>query len=345
MIDTANFSIEQLKKIGAENIDSLPAFLRTATTNLRYNEENRFSASQEIEDPRRMAKNLLHGKHTLLKSFSQDVSAMVQDILYENKRMKFLQGIKLVFHHFQNQHFFKGTDTELEFKLNSQNTVKTENSAKNTPDQKFVNVSDASKQGEGFGNLITKSKIKEILKKFQQMNEMICDLLQNENLDNKNLSEQNVYLNVFYNIDMLYFFNISRKMIVLMKFMLSTPQKMLFKLRKKLYFDEFSHEDQNFAYSADLSLENVLNRLSGFFTESIADEYMKVFRDSSLLIMEQFRISFAAIMKEFNDLKKAQNLIDDEGKNIKFQNIDVDQIRNDQDVSSRKYYFTQIRSK
>jgi hypothetical protein len=47
--------IEKLRKLGKGNIDSLPAFLRTATTNLRYSQENRFSASQEIEDPRRMA--------------------------------------------------------------------------------------------------------------------------------------------------------------------------------------------------------------------------------------------------------------------------------------------------
>jgi hypothetical protein len=44
---------------------------------------------------------------------------MVQDILYENKRMKLLQGVKLIFHYFQNQKFFKNTEKDMDFKLNS----------------------------------------------------------------------------------------------------------------------------------------------------------------------------------------------------------------------------------
>ena len=92
-----------------------------------------------------------------------------------------------------------------------------------------------------------------------------------------------------------------------MRFMLVAPQALLFKLRKKLYFDEFSHEDINFAYSADLSIENVLNRLIDYLGSRLIDEYASVYKSSSILIIEQFSTSFGAIMNEFNDMNKVQN--------------------------------------
>jgi hypothetical protein len=64
-----------------------------------------------------------------------------------------------------------------------------EQPGKATPEQKFVNVSLSSKEGDGFGNLIKKGKIRKILEKFQQMNSIICELLQNETTESKNLSE------------------------------------------------------------------------------------------------------------------------------------------------------------
>jgi hypothetical protein len=54
-----------------------------------------------------MAQNLLHGNHMVLKSFSQDVSALAQDIVFENKRMKLIQGTRLIFLQFHNQAFLK----------------------------------------------------------------------------------------------------------------------------------------------------------------------------------------------------------------------------------------------
>lgn len=115
---------EEYSQQKSTNQCNLPQFLRTATTNLRYSQENRMSASQEIDDPRKMTQTLLYGKHTLLKSFSYDVGAMAQDIIKENGRMKFIQAVRMIYLHFQNMNGLnQGALQSLDLQIDSQSSI------------------------------------------------------------------------------------------------------------------------------------------------------------------------------------------------------------------------------
>jgi hypothetical protein len=120
------------------------------------------------------------------------------------------------------------------------------------------------------------------------MESVLLDVISKEQLKEQSLGAQSVYLNLFYNIDLLYFFNVIKKMQVFLRFMLTTSQKDLFKLRKKLYFDDFSHEERYFAHDADLCLEKILNGLAPYFSHDIQDMYLRSVRDSCLIILEHF---------------------------------------------------------
>lgn len=132
----------------------------------------------------------------------------------------------------------------------------------------------------------------------------MCEVLAREQQKELSLASQNPHLNLFYDINLLYFFNVIRKMQIVLRFMISTSQKDLFRLRKKLYFDDFSHDEGHFAQDADLCLEKILNSLAPYFSRDIQDLYLRSIRDSCLLILQHFSISFRAIMLEFNFLEK-----------------------------------------
>ena len=295
--------------------EKLPSFLRTTTTNLRFDSSKRISASQEVENPRNFTKYLLHDKHRILKSFSQDMTALVQDIIFENKRMMFLQGVKQILVNFNSSAIARRSDT--------------------------IQIDQSVLNSTYYGTIPNPEELTLISSCFIRMEELVIMANQGiERVEDKELEaagqmskmaesdhlgfsfgggrtinsvkkgngggvenggphvEENKLeaLNLFYYIDLLYYFNIAKKMQVLVKFMMTREQYFLHKLKKKLYFDEFSDIDDHFAYSADLSLDNIMKRVLVLFSEDLIHDYYSNFSELCLMIVRDFRRSFDEIM-------------------------------------------------